>query len=62
MRSATWQTLSRQSNWAVWFAQQASYLRAELDRYAQALAPCNAQPTSASTPPSTAQPAAAHAP
>jgi hypothetical protein len=70
VRSATWQTLSRQSNWAVWFAQQASYLRAELDRYAQALASSTAQPTSpsttkptsASTPPSTAQPAAAHAP
>ena len=58
VRSATWQTLSSQSNWAVWFAQQASYLRAELDRYAQALAPTTAPTTS----PSTAPPAAAHAP
>jgi len=34
--SATWQTLSTQSNWAVWFAQQAQYLRSELERYEQA--------------------------
>lgn len=61
VRSATWQTLSSQSNWAVWFAQQASYLRAELDRYAQALAPTTA-PTAPTTSPSTAPPAAAHAP
>ncbi len=35
--SATWQTLSTQSNWAVWFAQQAHYLRAELERYERAM-------------------------
>jgi hypothetical protein len=34
--STTWQTLSTQSNWAVWFAQQAQYLRSELERYEQA--------------------------
>ncbi|MDH4479637.1 MAG: J domain-containing protein [Rhodoferax sp.] len=38
LRSATWQTLSTQSNWSVWFTQQASYLQAELQRYSQALA------------------------
>ncbi len=37
VRSATWQTLSTQSNWNVWFAQQANYLQAELQRYAHAL-------------------------
>lgn len=37
LRSATWQTLSTQSNWALWFSQQASYLQAEMQRYAQAL-------------------------
>ena len=37
LRSATWQTLSTQSNWTVWFSQQASYLHAEMQRYAQAL-------------------------
>ena len=37
LRSATWQTLSTQSNWTLWFSQQASYLQAELQRYAQAL-------------------------
>lgn len=37
LRSATWQTLSTQSNWTVWFTQQASYLQAELQRYAQTL-------------------------
>lgn len=37
LRSATWQTLSTQSNWALWFKQQASYLQAEMQRYAQAL-------------------------
>ncbi len=37
LRSATWQTLSTQSNWTVWFNQQASYLHSELQRYTQAL-------------------------
>jgi hypothetical protein len=37
LRSATWQTLSTQSNWTMWFSQQASYLQAELQRYARAL-------------------------
>ena len=37
LRSATWQTLSTQSNWTLWFRQQASYLHAEMQRYAQAL-------------------------
>ena len=37
LRSPTWQTLSTQSNWAVWFDQQARYLQSELERYAQAL-------------------------
>ena len=36
MRSPTWQTLSTQSNWSVWFSQQARYLQTELERYAQA--------------------------
>lgn len=37
VRSATWQTISTQSNWGLWFSQQASYLQAELQRYARAL-------------------------
>jgi len=37
LRSPTWQTLSTQSNWSVWFSQQARYLQTELDRYAQTL-------------------------
>jgi len=37
LRSATWQTLSTQRNWAVWFAQQAQYLLAELERYDKAV-------------------------
>jgi hypothetical protein len=36
MRSPTWQTLSTQRNWSVWFSQQARYLQTELERYAQA--------------------------
>lgn len=37
VHSATWQTISTQSNWGLWFKQQASYLQAELHRYAHAL-------------------------
>jgi len=37
LRSPTWQTLSTQSNWSVWFSQQARYLQTELERYAGAL-------------------------
>ena len=44
LRSATWQTLSTQSNWTLWFSQQASYLQAELQRYAQALGASSAPP------------------
>ena len=44
LRSATWQTLSTQSNWTLWFNQQASYLHAEMQRYAQALGASSAPP------------------
>ena len=44
LRSATWQTLSTQSNWTLWFSQQAHYLQAELQRYAQALGASSAAP------------------
>ena len=44
LRSATWQTLSTQSNWTLWFSQQASYLHAEMQRYAQALGASSAPP------------------
>jgi hypothetical protein len=44
LRSATWQTLSTQSNWTLWFSQQASYLQAEMQRYAQALGASSAPP------------------
>lgn len=44
LRSATWQTLSTQSNWTLWFRQQASYLHAEMQRYAQALGASSAPP------------------
>ena len=37
-RSPTWRTLSSQSNWALWFSQQAIYLQDEIARYEQALA------------------------
>jgi hypothetical protein len=44
LRSATWQTLSTQSNWTLWFTLQASYLHAEMQRYAQALGASSAPP------------------
>ena len=36
-RSPTWRTLSTQSNWALWFSQQAMYLQDEITRYEQAM-------------------------
>ncbi|MFM6990320.1 MAG: J domain-containing protein [Rhodoferax sp.] len=39
LRSPAWQTLSTQSNWALWFSQQERYLQNELERYQQALEP-----------------------
>ncbi|MDH4483228.1 MAG: J domain-containing protein [Rhodoferax sp.] len=48
--SATWQTLSTQSNWAVWFAQQAHYLRAELERYERAMQAAPAAPAAVHAP------------
>ncbi len=35
--SPTWRTLSTQSNWALWFSQQALYLQDEIVRYERAL-------------------------
>ena len=35
--SPTWRTLSTQSNWTIWFSQQALYLQDEIDRYERAL-------------------------
>lgn len=37
LQSATWRTLVTQSRWDVWFAQQASRLQTEIERYRQAL-------------------------
>jgi hypothetical protein len=37
LQNPTWQTLSSQNNWDVWFAQQAHYLQAEIQRYSLAL-------------------------
>ena len=37
LRSPTWRTLASQSNWDLWFAQQASYLQAQVERYQEAL-------------------------
>lgn len=37
LRSPTWRTLSTQSNWALWFTQQAAYLEEEIARYQQEL-------------------------
>lgn len=37
LQNPTWRTLSTQSNWDVWFAQQAHYLQAEIQRYGLAL-------------------------
>ena len=37
LQNPTWRTLSTQSNWDLWFAQQANYLQAEMQRYSQAL-------------------------
>lgn len=37
LRNPTWRTLSTQNNWDVWFAQQAHYLQAEIQRYGLAL-------------------------
>ena len=37
LQNPTWQTLSTHSNWDVWFAQQAHYLKAEIQRYGLAL-------------------------
>jgi len=50
VRSATWQTLSTQGNWAVWFAQQASYLQAELARYDRAVSATHPRPPAACVP------------
>lgn len=36
-QSPTWRTLSTQSNWDLWFVQQAEYLQAEIQRYSLAL-------------------------
>jgi hypothetical protein len=49
LRSATWQTLTTQSNWTLWFEQQAHYLQAELERYAQARAAHETSPATPST-------------
>jgi len=37
LHSPTWRTLSTQSNWDLWFTQQAEYLQAEIQRYSLAL-------------------------
>lgn len=36
-KSATWQTLSTQSNWDLWFAHQAEQLQTEIEQYESAL-------------------------
>jgi len=37
VRSPTWRTLTSQSNWSLWFEQQARFLQADLQRYTDAL-------------------------
>jgi hypothetical protein len=37
VRSPTWRTLSSQSNWSLWFEQQARFIQADLQRYTDAL-------------------------
>jgi hypothetical protein len=37
LQNPTWRTLITQSNWDLWFSQQADYLQAEVQRYSQAL-------------------------
>jgi hypothetical protein len=37
LQSATWRTLATQSRWDLWFAQQATQLQTEVQRYRQAL-------------------------
>lgn len=37
LESPTWRTLSSQSNWTLWFTQQARFLETEIERYSQAL-------------------------
>jgi len=39
LRSPTWRTLASQSNWDLWFSQQASYLQAQVERYQEAVQP-----------------------
>jgi hypothetical protein len=39
LRSPTWRTLASQSNWDLWFSQQASYVQAQVERYQEALQP-----------------------
>lgn len=39
LESPTWRTLSSQSDWGLWFTQQARYLEDEIERYRQALEP-----------------------
>lgn len=43
VRSPTWRTLSTQSNWALWFVQQSTYLEDEIARYQQELQAMAAQ-------------------
>ena len=43
LRSPTWRTLSTQSNWALWFTQQSTYLEDEIARYQQELQAMAAQ-------------------
>ena len=37
VRSPTWRTLTSQSNWTLWFEQQAHFLRTDLQRYTDAM-------------------------
>jgi len=50
LRSGTWQTLSAQANWTVWFAQQADYLRSELERYDRATSQSHSTPPTVHAP------------
>jgi hypothetical protein len=38
LRGATWRTLTTQSDWGLWFAQQSKHLQVEVQRYREALA------------------------
>lgn len=58
--SASWRTLSSQSNWALWFDQQQQHLASELLRFESALQHGGSDPGAAAVPQDRAAPAVPH--